>query len=79
MNFQALSLKAPQNCAIRSPRKGSRVDEESGWGSMGASCVYVPSFVSGIEDQSAEIIELMQCAIVMSSRVDFPPAALRAP
>ncbi|MEK6804871.1 MAG: hypothetical protein AABZ34_19755 [Nitrospirota bacterium] len=46
MNFQALSLKAPQNCAIRSPRKGSRIDEESGWGSMGASCVYVPPFVS---------------------------------
>ena len=50
MNFQALSLKAPQNCAIRSPRKGSRVDEGSGWGSMGASYVYVPPFVSEIED-----------------------------
>src|SRR5574340_1281482 len=38
MNFQALSLKAPQNCAVSSPRNGRRpACEESGCGSMGIS------------------------------------------
>ena len=50
MNFQALSLKAPQNCAIRSPRKGSRAGEESGWGSISASCACMQPFLSRIED-----------------------------
>lgn len=38
MNFHALSLKAPQNCAMSSPRNGrAGCGEESDCGSIGAS------------------------------------------
>lgn len=40
MNFHALSLKAPQNCAIKSPRSGNRVfGGDAKCGSMGDSRV----------------------------------------